>query len=153
MRDRRPANDLDALRRSGEPLRASVTRRLQSAAACRSQNDRLRHLLRQLAACAVWSAVGDGLIPTSCSLALEDIETGDRRAAMPRGQERPGGSARPMPRARRRANRGALPAHLPRIHVTIEPDDTACPCCQGAMHVIGEETVAASRRDPGAVSG
>jgi transposase len=41
---------------------------------------------------------------------------------------------------KRRANRGALPAHLPRVHVTIEPDDTDCPCCRAPMHVIGEET-------------
>src|SRR5207249_4701189 len=41
---------------------------------------------------------------------------------------------------KRRANRGALPAHLPHVHVTIEPGDTDCPCCQAPMHVIGEET-------------
>jgi len=29
---------------------------------------------------------------------------------------------------------------LPRVHVTIEPDDTKCSCCQAPMHVIGEET-------------
>jgi transposase len=29
---------------------------------------------------------------------------------------------------------------LPRAHVTIEPDDTKCSCCQAPMHVIGEET-------------
>jgi transposase len=28
---------------------------------------------------------------------------------------------------------------LPRIEVVIEPEDTACPCCKGSMHVIGEE--------------
>ena len=42
--------------------------------------------------------------------------------------------------AKRRANRGALPVHLPRVDVTIEPDDTNCPCCRAPMHVIGEET-------------
>src|SRR5229473_2564262 len=42
--------------------------------------------------------------------------------------------------ARRRASRGALPAHLPRIEVTLAPADTACPCCQVAMTVIGEDT-------------
>src|ERR1700731_4614114 len=38
------------------------------------------------------------------------------------------------------ANRGALPAHLPRVDVTIEPEDTNCPCCSAPMHLIGEET-------------
>src|SRR5947209_7532431 len=40
----------------------------------------------------------------------------------------------------RRANRGALPIHLPHVDVTIEPEDTNCPCCRAPMHVIGEET-------------
>jgi transposase len=46
---------------------------------------------------------------------------------------------------RRRANRGALPAHLPRVHVMIAPEDTNCPCCRAPMHVIGED--AAERLD------
>jgi len=41
---------------------------------------------------------------------------------------------------RRRVNRGALPAHLPRIEIVVEPDDKACPCCGGALHVIGEDS-------------
>jgi hypothetical protein len=40
----------------------------------------------------------------------------------------------------RRSNRGALPAHLPRLDVTIEPEDSNCPCCRSPMHVIEEET-------------
>jgi transposase len=39
----------------------------------------------------------------------------------------------------RRVNRGALPKHLPREEVVIEPESTTCPCCQGAMHRIGED--------------
>ena len=39
----------------------------------------------------------------------------------------------------RRTNRGALPAHLPRIERVIDLDDRTCPCCQGRLHVIGED--------------
>ena len=39
----------------------------------------------------------------------------------------------------RRVNRGALPRHLPRAEIVIEPDDQTCPCCGGALHRIGEE--------------
>ena len=42
--------------------------------------------------------------------------------------------------SKRRASRGALPAHLPRIEVTLTPEDTACPCCKATMTVIGEDT-------------
>ena len=41
---------------------------------------------------------------------------------------------------KRRASRGALPAHLPRIGVIVAPEDSACPCCGAAMVVIGEDT-------------
>src|SRR5579871_5979431 len=30
-------------------------------------------------------------------------------------------------------------AHLPKLEVTIEPDQTAYPCCGGSLHVIGED--------------
>jgi len=36
-------------------------------------------------------------------------------------------------------NRGALPAHLPRVEVIIDIDDKACPCCGGSLHPIGED--------------
>jgi len=42
--------------------------------------------------------------------------------------------------AQRRASRGALPAHLPRVEVTLIPEDTACPCCRGVMAVIGHDS-------------
>jgi transposase len=49
----------------------------------------------------------------------------------------------PKPRPPRtepaKRNRGALPAHLPRIEVVIDVDDKACPCCGGMLHVIGED--------------
>ena len=36
-------------------------------------------------------------------------------------------------------NRGALPAHLPRVELVIDVDDKACPCCGGTLHLIGED--------------
>ena len=52
-------------------------------------------------------------------------------------------TAKPKPRPPRtepaKRNRGALPAHLPRIEVVIDVDDKACPCCGGMLHVIGED--------------
>jgi transposase len=54
-------------------------------------------------------------------------------------------SRKPKQRLRRPANRnvGALPRHLPRVETTIEPESTACPCCAGAMHRIGEDVAEA----------
>ena len=41
--------------------------------------------------------------------------------------------------ATRRANRGSLPAHLPRIETVVDIEDKACLCCRHALHVIGED--------------
>lgn len=36
--------------------------------------------------------------------------------------------------------RGKLPAHLPRVEVVVEPTETTCPCCRGAMVEIGVDS-------------
>ncbi len=36
-------------------------------------------------------------------------------------------------------NIGALPKHLPRVEIVIEPEATACPCCASKLHRIGED--------------
>jgi len=41
--------------------------------------------------------------------------------------------------AQRRVNRGALPAHLPRLETIVDVESKACPCCSGPLHCIGED--------------
>lgn len=52
-------------------------------------------------------------------------------------------AAEPPERRRRievaNRNRGALPAHLPRYEVVIDVESKQCPCCGGALHLIGED--------------
>jgi transposase len=36
-------------------------------------------------------------------------------------------------------NRGALPAHLPRVEIIVDMEDKACACCGGSLHQIGED--------------
>jgi transposase len=99
------------------------------------QNDRLRHLLRQLQR-ARFGRSSEQLDPDQLQLALEEIEQ-----AVARGEAEAEKSAPPTaPRAKPRTQeRKSLPEHLPRVEVVITPDDTACPCCKSPMHVIGEE--------------
>jgi transposase len=102
-----------------------------------SQYDRLRHLLRQLQR-AHFGRSSEKLDPEQLHLAFENIEQAIAATeAADDKQDAVGARARAD---KRRANRGALPAHLPRVHVTIEPADTNCPCCRIPMHVIGEES-------------
>ena len=69
-------------------------------------------------------------------LGLEDASAAtieaERETAKPVGQDRP-----TRPQAAR--NIGRLPKHLPREDVVIEPAISVCPCCQGALHRIGED--------------
>ncbi|MBB5045976.1 transposase [Rhodopseudomonas rhenobacensis] len=70
-------------------------------------------------------------------LGLEDVE--QAAACEAAGAEQVTPAARQAGAAKRRANRGALPAHLPRIETTLDIDDKTCRCCQGALHRIGED--------------
>ena len=45
----------------------------------------------------------------------------------------------PLTGTKRRTNRGALPAHVPRVETLVDINGTACPCCSGALHKIGED--------------
>jgi transposase len=103
----------------------------------RSQNDRLEHLLQQLRR-MYFGRRSEKLDPDQLALAFEDIE--QAIAASEAVSDKRDKAAARVRADKRRAERGALPAHLPRVHVTIEPEDTNCSCCQSAMHVIGEET-------------
>ena len=39
----------------------------------------------------------------------------------------------------RNVNRGRLPAHLERIEQVVGVESKICACCDGALHVIGED--------------
>ena len=100
-------------------------------------NAKLKHLVAQLRR-AHLGRKSEKLDDDQLALALEDLEAAVVAAE---AEDDKVNKVRAGERAReRRANRGALPAHLPRVHVTIAPQDTNCPCCKGAMHVMGEET-------------
>jgi transposase len=107
-----------------------------------SQNHRLEHLLRQLRRMQ-FGRRSEKLDADQLALAFEDIE--QALAGDEAGEDKKNPAAARERANKRRINRGALPAHLPRVHVTITPEDTNCPCCRSPMHVIGED--AAERLD------
>ena len=48
----------------------------------------------------------------------------------------------PPPRPRTepaKRNRGALPVHLTREEMGVDVEDKSCPCCNGTLHLIGED--------------
>ena len=97
-------------------------------------NDRLRRLLRKAQGFEAKSERLAKLPPDQLQLALEDIEQAIARNEAVEEKMAASGEHR------RKINRGALPAHLPHVHETVEPESLSCPCCGEPMHVIGEET-------------
>jgi len=70
-------------------------------------------------------------------LALEEVEQGVANGEAEADAVDP--DARTRRAAKRRANRGSLPAHLPRVDMVVDIEDHACPCCHNALHRIGED--------------
>jgi transposase len=101
-----------------------------------AQNDRLRHLLLKLTRMQ-FGARSERLPEEQLQLGLEAIEQAIAKDEAAAGKQDP--ELRENNATGRRANRGALPAHLPRIEVTVMPEDTACPCCRAEMTTIGED--------------
>ncbi|WP_234189906.1 IS66 family transposase [Shinella sp. NM-101] len=73
--------------------------------------------------------------PEQFDLALEDLETAI--AAIHAEDEADSAPGKPQPKPRE-ANRGSLPAHLPRFEEVIEPESLIC-TCGGGLHCIGED--------------
>ena len=101
-----------------------------------AQNERLDHFIKVLRR-AQFDRKSERISDDQMTLALEDIETafGAEDAAAEKANDTVMRDAA----ENRRANRGSLPKHLPREEIVIEPESKACPCCGGALHVIGED--------------
>src|SRR6185437_13738620 len=103
----------------------------------RVQNDRLRQIIKELQRHR-FGRRAETLPEDQMLLGLEDVE---QDAA---GDEAKIDTTNPVERAsrsaKRRRNRGSLPAHLPRIEMVVDIDDRGCPCCGNALHRIGEDT-------------
>jgi transposase len=71
------------------------------------------------------------------ALALDDLETALEKAQAQ--DEKADADLRAERTRKRRASRNANMDHLPHEEVVVEPESKACPCCGGALHVIGED--------------
>ena len=101
----------------------------------RARADRLSQILKELQRHR-FGRRAETLPIDKLELGLEDVQQVE--AAHVADTEAKDPPARAAQAARRRANRGSLPAHLPRFERVIEPESLACPCCSGALHRIGE---------------
>jgi transposase len=99
----------------------------------RMQNERLRQIIKELQRHR-FGRRAETLPEDQMLLGLEDVEQAAASDAATADQLAPAERA-----AKRRTNRGSLPAHLPRLEIVVDIDDKACPCCQGELHRIGED--------------
>jgi transposase len=104
--------------------------------AAQAEIEKLRLLIRQLQR-GQFGRRSEKLDPDQLQLGLEDLE---QTAAAAEAAQDEVAARSSTPRAPRRRNLGALPAHLPRVEVLVDIEDKSCPCCGGALHVIGEDT-------------
>src|ERR671918_517572 len=119
-------------------LQAKYDTILAERDAAQAEIEKLRLLIRQLQR-GQFGRRSEKLDPDQLQLGLEDLEQ-TAAAAEAAQEEIAARSSTPRPPRVRRRNLGALPAHLPRVEVLVDVEDKACPCCGGAMHVIGEDT-------------
>jgi transposase len=101
----------------------------------RARADRLEQIIRELQRHR-FGRRAESLPEDQLLLGLEEVE--QTAAAEEAAAE--GSVERTARAATRRRNRGALPAHLPRIETLVDIADKTCPCCRGTLHVIGEDT-------------
>ena len=103
-----------------------------------AENDKLRLLLQRLAR-HQFGRRSEQLTDEQLQLGLEDLEQTAAENQAAQDAAEPSIDRTPPPRADRRArNHGALPTQLPRHEMVIDAAPTACPCCGGVMHCIGE---------------
>jgi transposase len=101
------------------------------------QNERLRHLLVKLKRMQ-FGPKSERLPEEQLHFAFEEIAAAI--AANEAEAEKRSAELRRKRAEQRRAGRGRLPPHLPRVEQVLAPEDTACPCCRGEMTVIGHDT-------------
>jgi len=103
----------------------------------RVQNERLLQIIKELQRHR-FGRRAETLPQEQMLLGLEDVEQGVASGEAESDAADP--TRRTVRSARRRMNRGSLPAHLPRVEIVIDTEEHTCPCCGNALHRIGEDT-------------
>jgi transposase len=123
----------DALPEDLPSLRAAALALLAERDELLRRVERMRYIIRQFQR-VQFGRHSERLDADQLQLALEEREIASARQAAAAEQRTRASRPKAEP-----GQRKSLPAHLPRVEVVIAPETTACPCCGGAMHVIGEE--------------
>jgi transposase len=128
------------LAKDAETLAATLMAERASHAAALAERDaeleRLRQIIKELQRYR-FGRRAETLPVDQLELALEDVQQVEAEGEAKTEAAEPEKKTERV--KARRANRGSLPAHLPRVETTVDIEDKTCPCCQGALHRIGED--------------
>ncbi len=102
----------------------------------RAESERLRQIIKELQRHR-FGRRAESLPEEQLQLGLEEAEQVEAAGQAENEEKAP--AERKARAARRRTNRGALPAHLPRIEMVVDIESTICPGCSGLLHRIGED--------------
>lgn len=116
-----------------EALQALI---LAERAAHAAEAERLRQIIKEMQRHR-FGRRAETLPIDQLELGLEDVQQVE--AAQGAQVERTDPERRSATAAKRRANRGRLPEHLPRIETLLDIEDKTCPCCAGVLHAIGDD--------------
>ncbi len=119
-----------------EPLTSDPAALQAMLAAERAENERLRQIIKELQRHR-FGRRAETLPVDQLLLGLEEVEQAEAEAIAAQDAADP--VKREAQARRRRANRGSLPGHLPRIEQIVDIADKSCPCCRGEMHLMGED--------------
>jgi transposase len=105
-----------------------------------AENDRLRAVIGTFKNMVFGSRSEELAVVVADQLALDlaDLVTDVTLPSAAHVRSKPAG-ATGKHRKKAQRNIGALPKHLPRCEQVIEPETTACPCCQSRLHKIGQD--------------
>ncbi|MDP3314501.1 MAG: IS66 family transposase, partial [Devosia sp.] len=123
------SNPADPLTNDPIALQAMLT-------AERAENERLRQIIKELQRHR-FGRRAESLPVDQLLLGLEEAEQVEAEGFAK--EDTADAAKREARTSKRRANRGALPAHLPRVEQVVDIEDKSCPCCQGMLHVMGED--------------
>lgn len=121
---------------AAEPLTSDPAALQAMLAAERAENERLRQIIKELQRHR-FGRRAESLPVDQLLLGLEEAEQVEAAGFASEDAGDPG--KREARAQKRRANRGSLPAHLPRIEQVVDIADKTCPCCGGQLHLMGED--------------
>ena len=129
--------DIETLHALIKAERSAMTSVLAERDQLAARNAKLEHLIAEIRR-AYFGRKSERINDDQLALALEDLE-----AAIAKDEakdEKVDPQLRTVRAQKRRASRKLSFDHLPHEEVVIEPESKSCPCCGGALHVIGEDT-------------